>query len=66
MIERVEDALVRPWVRLRVETLVAEMTGMGFAEEREVAVEVGVPGNGTNGQGGCGRKGCARVHDGLS
>lgn len=65
MIECVNNSVVRPGVRLRVETFVAEMTGMHFIEEGEVAVEVGVPGNAANSENGRRSQCHARVHDRL-
>lgn len=57
---------MRPGVCLGVEALVAEVAGVHFADEGEVAVEVGVPGDGASGEGGHGGKGGAGGHECLS
>jgi hypothetical protein len=48
MVKGVEKALVRPRIVRRVEALFAHVAGVHFREEREGAVEMGVPGNRTS------------------
>ena len=65
VVKGVEQALVGPWVCSWVETLVAEMAGVDFADERKGAVELGVPGKAASGDEGGGGEGRAGVHCGL-
>lgn len=65
MVERVEQALMRPREVRRVKTLLLWRVCVDFAEEREGAVEVGVPGDGTDGGDSRGGEGCPRGHEAL-
>ena len=66
MVERVQPAIVRPWVRGWVK---ADLCGRGrvyFTDERKGSVEVGVPGDRTSRKKRGGNEGCPRVHQRLS
>lgn len=65
MVKRVEPAVLGPWVCSWVKTFVTEMAGVDFADEREGSVEVGVPGDGSDGEKGDRGERRAGVHDRL-
>jgi hypothetical protein len=44
MVERIKWALVRPWISSRMKTFVTEVASVHLANEREGAVEMGIPG----------------------
>ena len=50
VIKRVEEAFVGPGVSRGVESFVAEVAGMGFANKGEGSVEMGVPSDSSNGE----------------
>lgn len=66
MVKRVEPALVWPGVCCGVETLFCGRVGVHLGEEGQGAVEVCVPGDGTDGCERRRRKGCTRVQERLS
>jgi len=62
MIERVQPALVRPWVRGWVETGLCGRGCVHLANKRKGSVQVGVPGDGTSRKERRGNEGCSGVH----
>jgi hypothetical protein len=65
MVERVQPAFVRPWMRGCVKT---DLSGGGrvyFTDERKGSVKVGVPGDRTGSKERRGNEGCSGVHQRL-
>lgn len=65
VVERVEYSTMRPGELRRVKALLFRRIGMDFTEERKGAVEVGVPGDGSDGGDSRGGERCAGGHEAL-
>lgn len=59
VVKRIEHTAMRPWVLRGMETFLLGRVCVDLAEERQGAIEVGVPADGADGGESRGREGCA-------